>query len=216
MYISTCVFIYIYIYIHTYTNDNNDNNNDDRYTSIQNVYNMCIYIYIYTHVNILMICAIMFVLSCRCAPLSQGGRVSGGGAGCIYIYIERERERDRERERYNVIYIYIYIYMYIYIYIYIYAIHYHRAHRVSFHARPCPVSHRQKLHSSPWFGTLKACLPTCIMFRRSFFFAETGMIRGEVPVSNFSREREDSCGVERCGACRPCLRHNNDKKNNIL
>ena len=58
----------------------------------------------------------------------------------IYIYI------------YTYIYIYIYyinygLYLYIYIYIYIYYI-------------DSPANHRQKLHSSPWFGTLKACLPT--------------------------------------------------------
>ena len=33
---------------------------------------------------------------------------------------------------------------------------------------------QQKLLSSHWFGTLKACLPTCVFLRRKILFTDTG------------------------------------------
>ena len=122
---------------------------------------VCIYIYTYIHV-----CIYIYIYIC---------------IHYIYIYI------------YTCVHIYIYIYVCVYIYIYIHiTIHTYiyiyvyiviscnimmpvSEKKHSSHASLCPAIWQQKLVSSPWFGALKACLPTCILLPRNVLFIETRM-----------------------------------------
>ena len=42
----------------------------------------------------------------------------------------------------------------------------------------CPAKRLQKLQSSPWIGTLKACLPTFLLLQRSVFVLRHGYHAG--------------------------------------
>ena len=70
-------------------------------------------------------------------------------------------------------YVYIHTHIYIYIYIYVFTDEW-LCIIISFYTSLCTGKQQQKPLSSSWFGTLKACIPTSLLLRRSVFFADTG------------------------------------------